>query len=406
MSSGGGSGGGARIGRGGGRFRAGGRWNGSLQIRTDFDAVPKLLPAIFRHHSPPSNKNRHTISGPDSPRSRPVGALSAPPAPIQVERGFDAEPAGNRKRTHDEMCKDRVADRAHRQRRWLQRHSRTVPFGSWRPKKVHRVKSKQWLRMLDNQFRGSIGLSGLAVFRPGDSQSWASPFSWPYTAVAMDLGSDGNSGYHAMERTWSLNCDQYNDQSHGVNCDWSLMLGAVGARSMWILMLISWNMPFGPRRGDDLRLHQMRDCLKELYTTPDPNQVPLFGAFRDDMVAALKQQGVELPGVDSVEVELWGWLRDRATFGMSGRRASMCRFIGSVPACLKNTPNWAVDDFERTYCCLQMDGSRKLSPLAVRGDALEGLEAGSTAAARASPGRQSTMQLSDRARRTLVSFRT
>ena len=41
----------------------------------------------------------------------------------------------------------------------------------------------------------------------------------PYLSIAMDLGSDGNAGFHALERLYNLNIDQANDQNHGCNCD-------------------------------------------------------------------------------------------------------------------------------------------------------------------------------------------
>ena len=44
--------------------------------------------------------------------------------------------------------------------------------------------------------------------------------SRPHANIAMDLGSDGNSGFHALERNFFLNIDQINDQNHGCNCDW------------------------------------------------------------------------------------------------------------------------------------------------------------------------------------------
>lgn len=177
------------------------------------------------------------------------------------------------------MSKAPTAERNDRQRKWLYRHKSGSVWGSWRPKKAYRTKAQTWCMVLDNQIRSCAAKSGLKYFKKegGDGAClWESPFSWPYLAVSQDLGSDGNCGYHAMERHWRLNCDQWNDQSHGCACDWDQMLRHMGIKSFWVLMVVSYNMPHGPRKGDDLRLHQLKDCLESLYETDDPNEVPLF----------------------------------------------------------------------------------------------------------------------------------
>eukprot|EP00974_Lingulodinium_polyedra_P054972 5287603-Lingulodinium_polyedra.AAC.1 len=80
--------------------------------------------------------------------------------------------------------------------------------------------------MIDNQIRASTGHLGLILFqKPEDivtGSPWADWRSWPYAAFAMDLGSDGNSGYHSLERHFGLNIDQWNDWSHGANRDYDL----------------------------------------------------------------------------------------------------------------------------------------------------------------------------------------
>lgn len=99
---------------------------------------------------------------------------------------------------------------------------------------------------------------------------------------------------------------------------------------------------------------------------------------------------VELPGVDPPEVEAWRWMRQRARFGKAGRRVTMCRFLAAPAACAQNTLQWPIDEFERTYCCLEMDflTSKKVAPLVLRGDAADGAtigeRSGSTSAQRPS----------------------
>lgn len=247
---------------------------------------------------------------------------------------------------------------------------------------MRRVKARNWCLVLDNQLRSCSGRSGLRYFvRDELSELWSSPFSWPWLGISMDLGSDGNSCVHALGRLFSINCDMFNDQSHGASCDWDLMLKAVGAKSMWILMVVWCNMPHGPREGEDLRLHQMKECLEHMYSGSRPSENPLFGAFCARIKACLDALGVVLAGSNSQEEEIWEWLRSRAAFGKGGRRVSMCRFLSTLAACKDHSGYWAVDEFERTYCCLEMDflGSRKLGAMVLKRDAAEAAEGGERA---------------------------
>ena len=67
----------------------------------------------------------------------------------------------------------------------------------------------------------------------------------------------------------------------------------------------------------------------------------------------------------------------------------MCRFMASVKANEVNTPLWAIDDFEATDCCLELDflHSKKLEKLVLKGAVAESTEvgekSGSTSGARA-----------------------
>ena len=106
----------------------------------------------------------------------------------------------------------------------MNRHSYDVKWGTWGPKKAHRMAAKKWCLSSDAQFR-AVAPGGLAYFKPVEGGDlWRSPFGWPHFACAMDLGSDGNCAFHALERHYGLNCDQHKDQSHGVDRDWDLML--------------------------------------------------------------------------------------------------------------------------------------------------------------------------------------
>ena len=86
----------------------------------------------------------------------------------------------------------------------------------------------------------------------------------PHINFPMDLGSDGNTGFHGLQNHFRLNTDQYADQNHNCNNDWNGLLGEVGARGMMILNCTCWNLKHGPSKGEEVRAHEFKDTLKNL----------------------------------------------------------------------------------------------------------------------------------------------
>ena len=79
-----------------------------------------------------------------------------------------------------------VVDQRHRS--WLKRSSTTQPV-PWRPKKIHRVSSKAFLEMWDNEIATSTCLRGLVDFRYDEASSdWAKEFGmkWKHFTSVQD----------------------------------------------------------------------------------------------------------------------------------------------------------------------------------------------------------------------------
>ena len=178
----------------------------------------------------------------------------------------------------------------------------------------------------------------------------------------MDLGSDGNAGFHGLERKLKLNVDAFNDQSHGINCDWNQMLVDNRCRSLMVLNCVRWNLPHGPRKGENLRAHQFKGCLSKAYAKL-PSQLPLLGPHVTAILRSIEQMGHQLPGLHDPEVEVLEWLKDNATFRTHGRRTHLCRFCAGPHALVRGNKSWGIDEFEITHCALEFDwlGSRKLA---------------------------------------------
>ena len=147
----------------------------------------------------------------------------------------------------------------------------------------------------------------------------------PYAVIPMDLGSDGNSGFHALERLWKLNVDQFNDQNHGVQRDWDNMLCELNAKGLMVLNTVRYNLAHGPRKGEDLRLHQFKDCLKKAYAKL-PEALPLFGPHQTAIMKSIEALGQQLPGIDSPQKEILEWLRENAMLRTGGRRVHFLAF--------------------------------------------------------------------------------
>ena len=93
---------------------------------------------------------------------------------------------------------------------------------------------------------------------------------------------------------------------------------------------------------------------------------------------ALVRSGVTFDGDGSQDEQLWAWLEARSRFGKIGRGTTMCRLLSGPKALIDHSLEWPVDEFERSYVCLEMDflGSRKLTPIVLHGAAGASTEIG------------------------------
>ena len=127
----------------------------------------------------------------------------------QVDRAFDDESAVQEQRGIKRSASQgssSLQEVVKRQKAWLTRYV-GGERGGWRPQKQHRVSAKRWCAHVDNQVRHSAGGPGVIEFQRQDTPQWADWRLWPHLMIALDLGSDGLSGYMAMERKFLLNVD-------------------------------------------------------------------------------------------------------------------------------------------------------------------------------------------------------
>lgn len=215
-----------------------------------------------------------------------------------------------------------------------------------------------------------------APFDPEAAPHWlGSPPPPPILGVPLV------SFWFLSQADWRLNVVQWADPSHGCNRDEDQALKSAGLFQLWLLLLVSWNMVYGPD-DDNLRLHQLREAMESCFKKHTPRSCPLFLELAPEMLKNLEEHGVQFSGEEDAETELWKWLEKRQKFVKAGRKTNLNRFQGSVTTAQRSLPYWWVDAFERVYTCLELDmmkGRQFMQRLVLRsGPAEEVGETGST----------------------------
>lgn len=299
-----------------------------------------------------------------------------------MDRGFNddtlVEGAKERKKTKHsaimQECGLAPADAA-RQLAWLRRDSAQVQSANWRPPALHRAPARRWVMAMDNQLRVGTEWPGLARFRFEEGGAdWLHWADWPGLGLAMDLGADGVAGASALMYGFDCNVWAWPDPSHTCQRSFEAVLKETGLWSMWLLLLVSWNLEHGPF-SDRHRHSQLREALSVFLDMRRPEQSPLFLELCPIIAKDLEEAGLAtFDRQRGLEDEVWRYLQERARQGGLGRRVSMNRFGGTQHAALLHRPLWAVELFERTLLALELDflsGSAFVQKVVMKEDGAE-----------------------------------
>lgn len=121
-----------------------------------------------------------------------------------------------------------------------------------------------------------------------------------------------------------------------------------------MLMMISWNLPFGPD-ADSLRQQQLRETMAFVLRELTPSACPLYQELGPLILKDFALAGIELPGERDPMDELWEWMRDRNWCAPAGQRCNLNRFMSSATAARDNVNSWHLDLFERLTLCIELD---------------------------------------------------
>ena len=147
----------------------------------------------------------------------------------------------------------------------------------------------------------------------------------------------------------------------------------------WCLMLITWNLEFGPHQ-DSERRNQLRACLDKIYSF-QYFELPLFEAYAPDITRQLEAAGLcSFPRAKDVAAECWDWMREQNRTAGIGRRIAFNRFGGAQHGAIKHKPFWAKRLFERTVLAIESDwmAGKAVSKTVIKPGAAEGFSDGGT----------------------------
>jgi hypothetical protein len=182
-----------------------------------------------------------------------------------VDKAFDDEEAFPKEQVGG--VKRKVVDSTQGMRHlcFLNRTQQTVKPYMWRLAQRRRLNAKRWLANLDMQVKNSTPFVGLAAFRFQENRDpWLDWRRWPWLSIGMDLGADGVAALFGAQYLFSLNVEGFPDPSHGANNDVVNAITQLGLKSLWLLGLVSWNLPWGPYE-EEHRFNQLRECLTSFY---------------------------------------------------------------------------------------------------------------------------------------------
>ena len=157
---------------------------------------------------------------------------------------------------------------------------------------MKRYGTKKWLMDVDNKVRCSTVYNGLNYMQfKEDGPEWADWRRWPGLGIARDMAGDGNSGIAALQYYFKCNVWDWPDQSHAVKCVFEIVCKAMGWYNFVLLLLITWNLPFGPD-DEHLRIAQIKEKMKHCYETMRPEEVPEFLEMAPKMIEELEDNGI------------------------------------------------------------------------------------------------------------------
>ena len=110
--------------------------------------------------------------------------------------------------------------------------------------------------------------------------------------MVRDNGSDGNTGFHVLLHKCSINCWDWPENNHVSQISFEAGLKDVRLWELWLLMLIRWNLPWGPSDGE-YRRHQLDEAMAHFFAI-NTEESPLFQEHCYGIAHDIEEGGVML----------------------------------------------------------------------------------------------------------------
>ena len=246
-----------------------------------------------------------------------------------------------------------------RHKAWILKRCAEGQKLAWRPRKRYRTAAVKFIMATDNQLNVSTAWTGLQAFMPIEGDPlWAEANwrSWPYLSLALDQGTDGVCGWHALayKENLALNTGAWWDWSHGACNDMELAYKAVGKFPFILLTMVAHNIQHGPEKDEGLRFRQLQESVQFLFQNFSADTCALFQSHAP---AILEEMGDQLPAGSSGHTtqDLWMFLQEAAPFEKKDYKVNFCRFMAYIRASRKLLPSWTLLLFKCEFLALELD---------------------------------------------------
>lgn len=238
-------------------------------------------------------------------------------------------------------CEDSAKELREKTQAWLTQ--KPVPN-----KVVHRKKAHHVLVTLDHQLRLSAGVCGLRHWV--ENCTGGDPLNWPSLSLAPDQESSNVAALSYLMRHCEANIDVTWDISHGCWNDCRRAMRSAGDWPLVLMLMASFAMRHGPF-GQEMRLHQLRECMREYAGLVDAESCEWFAECAPAM--AHDRHEDHRVGEPGYLQDLWedAVLGDHWT--RKGVRPSLNRFMSAVREMKAEAPLWNIRRHNQVVACLQ-----------------------------------------------------
>lgn len=220
---------------------------------------------------------------------------------------------------------DRMRSFLAKQRGGSERAETSAPL----QRKVHRLKSYEWLLSTDNAIKVlAHNTKGYEQYRISDDMAKnTSGFEWPLLLPCVDMGSDRVCPLNFLRQSLQVNVCPVFDFNRSA---WNDIKRSLRSGNLWyhmLCMVLAWNHGHGSFH-DSVRFHQVKDVVEVVLQCVDFSEDQVFLELLPLMLADGDQQDRAADPAAAAEVH-----HDLAACSVwwnVGSKISMCRFMGAV----------------------------------------------------------------------------